>query len=474
MEMNPPFFFLFFAVFYRFQFAFIDISHLLFNILLPKEKLNRNLVSLLWQGNAGSKNKGRNEVSEAAHYRSSDMSDEWFYDPHRKEKFKMVIGGSKKEKHEQDSYRITQSGASVDEAAAIVMAVTRGVSPANARQHVAAPDSTLGVSRREALLGSSAGSFSSLQDQDSMPKLGSSYEAGTSLPLSGLDPPSKRASRTVDDVWIAKAIAKTAALAASREADSSEASLTKEQKLKAERLKRARLFSAMIKSGNPLTTTCSTATDQDSSLHICAGTDLAHKEREGSSVPDDAYLSSRTKSHGRGTDHVIIRDNREKHRLSSRNFDNNEDDDGNHKRHKSRHWSEHYSSSDHKHRKHHSSSDRVSRHHHKHHSSSEDEYRHRKKSHHHKDEDTLEDEDNEKKSYDKHRNKHHLRSQRNHVIEREVNRNKLDQSEISQKLSDQQQELNMPGSSDTKPTDAPTEVSRDLRERILTMLRENL
>ncbi|KAG6530761.1 hypothetical protein ZIOFF_004519 [Zingiber officinale] len=377
----------------------------------------------LIKGNARSKNKGRNEVSEAAHCRSSDMSEEWFYDPHRKEKFKMVIGGSKKEKHDQDSNRPTQSGASVDEAAAIVLAVTRGVSPANARQHVAAPDSTLGLSQREALLGSSAGSFSSLPDQDSMPKRGSSYEAGTSLHLSGLDPPSKRASRTVDDVWIAKAIAKTAALAASREADSSEASLTKEQKLKAERLKRARMFSAMIKSGNPLTTTCSAATDEDSSLHICAGTDIAHKEREGSSVPHDAN-----------------------------------DEDGNHKRHKSRQWSEHYSSSGRKHRKHHSSSDRVSRHH-KHHSSSEDEYRHRKKSHHHKDEDASEDEENEKKLYDKHRNKHHSRSQRNHLIEREMNRNKLDQPEIAQKLSNQQQELNMPGSSDTKSTNASTEVS---------------
>lgn len=446
----------------------------MFNILLPKEKLNGNTVSLLWQGNAGSKNKGRNEVSEAAHCRSSDLSEECFYDPHRKEKFKMVIGGSKKEKHEQDSNRTTQSGASVDEAAAIVMAVTRGVSPANARQHVAAPASTLGLSQREALLGSSAGSFSSLQDQDSMPKLGSSYEAGTSLPLSGLDPPSKRASRTVDDVWIAKAIAKTAALAASHEADSSEASLTKEQKLKAERLKRARMFSAMIKSGNPSTTICSTATDQDSSLHICSGTDLAHKEREGSSVPCEADISSRTKSHGKGSGHSISRDNREKHHLSSRNVDNNEEDDGNHKRHKSRHWSEHYSSNGRKHRKHHSSSDRVSRHHHKHHSSSEDEYRHRKKPHRHKDEeDSLEDEDNEKKLYDKHRNKHHLRSQRNHVIERGVNRNKLDLSEISQKLADQQQELNIPGSSDTKPTNASPEVSSGLRERILAMLREN-
>ncbi|XP_042461890.1 splicing factor, suppressor of white-apricot homolog isoform X2 [Zingiber officinale] len=447
-----------------------------FPFLVPSNQHHAYYLKVLeeaHQGNARSKNKGRNEVSEAAHCRSSDMSEEWFYDPHRKEKFKMVIGGSKKEKHDQDSNRPTQSGASVDEAAAIVLAVTRGVSPANARQHVAAPDSTLGLSQREALLGSSAGSFSSLPDQDSMPKRGSSYEAGTSLHLSGLDPPSKRASRTVDDVWIAKAIAKTAALAASREADSSEASLTKEQKLKAERLKRARMFSAMIKSGNPLTTTCSAATDEDSSLHICAGTDIAHKEREGSSVPHDANVSARTKSHGREIDQVISRDKRERHRLSSQNFDNNEDEDGNHKRHKSRQWSEHYSSSGRKHRKHHSSSDRVSRHH-KHHSSSEDEYRHRKKSHHHKDEDASEDEENEKKLYDKHRNKHHSRSQRNHLIEREMNRNKLDQPEIAQKLSNQQQELNMPGSSDTKSTNASTEVSSGLRERILAMLRENL
>lgn len=50
-----------------------------------------------------------------------------------------------------------------------------------------------------------------------------------------------------DDASIAKVMVKAAALAAAREADSSEACLSREEKLKAERLKRAKVFAALIK-----------------------------------------------------------------------------------------------------------------------------------------------------------------------------------------------------------------------------------
>lgn len=50
-----------------------------------------------------------------------------------------------------------------------------------------------------------------------------------------------------DDASVAKVMVKAAALAAAREADSSEACLSREEKLKAERLKRAKVFAALIK-----------------------------------------------------------------------------------------------------------------------------------------------------------------------------------------------------------------------------------
>lgn len=52
-----------------------------------------------------------------------------------------------------------------------------------------------------------------------------------------------------DDASVAKVMVKAAALAAAREADSSEACLSREEKLKAERLKRAKMFAALIKNG---------------------------------------------------------------------------------------------------------------------------------------------------------------------------------------------------------------------------------
>ncbi|WOL18430.1 hypothetical protein Cni_G27225 [Canna indica] len=471
------------------------------------------------QGNAGSRKKWQPEVTKESEVgrSSSDLSEGWSYDPHRKEKFKMFIGGSKKEKHDQQPAPATRSGVSMDEAAAIVLAATRGVSPANAPQHASVLESTARHIHGEAKHGSGIGSFC-FQAQHCPSKPASLPETGTSLSLSG-EQPSKRGSTTVDDVWIAKAIAKTAALVASCEADSSEASLTKEQKLKAERLKRAKMFAAMIKSGDPLSKMTSLATARNSSLDIStggssqsgAGSGHVAKEREGSSVPVDVEASGRVKSQEKNSGEVSLEYNyMQKRRSSSHDLDlKHEDTGGNHEQPKKRHRSEHsvhHSIGDGKHRKHHSSSkENRHRHHYKHHSSddeqpkkrhgsehsvhrsigdgkhrkhhsSDDEYRHRKGSHrsHHRDEETSEDDVWKNKLSNRHEKKHHSKSQRNHDnTEGERNATNLDQTDVSRRSFNFQRELNMP-SSDEQPATTTSEIPADLREKIRAMLSETM
>ncbi|XP_065050807.1 uncharacterized protein LOC135680658 isoform X3 [Musa acuminata AAA Group] len=458
-----------------------------FPFLLPSNQYHPYYLKVLEgarQGNTGSKKKVQADLTKESSrdHNSSDLSEGWLYDPHRKEKFKMVIGPPKKEKHDQQPTLAPQAGVSVDEAAAIVLAATRGVSSANAHQDISRPELAAGRTHREATHASSLGSYSFLQGWESIPKPASSHEEGTSLPSSNQQL-SNKGSNTDDDVWIAKAIAKTAALVTSCEADSSEASLTKEQKLKAERLKRAKMFAAMIKSGDPLSKLTGSITAQNSSLEISAagssrsgaGSDLLVKEREGSSVPFDAEVSGRSKFQERESDHDVSEEysNREKHQSCSRDL-KTDDMVESHKQSKKRHRSEHsinHRNGDKKHRKHPSSSkDKESRHRHKHHSSSEDEYGHRKhsRSHRrHKDEGTPEEK--ERTGSDGHRKKHHRRSQRNHDTDEEVNTTILDQSEVPQK-SNHQKVVNMPSA----PTDAATEVSKDLRAKIRAMLLETL
>ncbi|CAL9775476.1 unnamed protein product [Musa acuminata subsp. burmannicoides] len=458
-----------------------------FPFLLPSNQYHPYYLKVLEgarQGNTGSKKKVQADLTKesARDHNSSDLSEGWLYDPHRKEKFKMVIGVPKKEKLDQQPTLAPQAGVSVDEAAAIVLEATRGVSSANAHQDISRPELAAGRTHREATHASSLGSYSFLQGRESIPKPASSHEEGTSVPSSNQQL-SNKGSNTDDDVWIAKAIAKTAALVTSCEADSSEASLTKEQKLKTERLKRAKMFAAMIKSGDPLSKLTGSITAQNSSLEISAagssrsgaGSDLLVKEREGSSVPFDAEVSGRSKFQERESDHDVSEEysRREKHQSCSRDL-RTDDMVESHKQSKKRHRSEHsinHRSGDKKHRKHPSSSkDKESRHRHKRHSSSEDEYGYRKhsRSHRrHKDEGTPEEK--ERTGSDGHRKKHHRRSQRNHDTDEEVNTTILDQSEVPQK-SNHQKVVNMPSA----PTDAATEVSKDLRAKIRAMLLETL
>uniref|UniRef100_A0A2P2JW84 Uncharacterized protein MANES_03G133700 n=2 Tax=Rhizophora mucronata TaxID=61149 RepID=A0A2P2JW84_RHIMU len=291
---------------------------------------------------------------------ASDIS----YDAERKEKFKMVIGKSKKDGQDQPSKATQpQVGVSMDAtaAAAILQAATRGIK--NPNVEFLSKASVNGISKGLSGEGGEAASVSSQRPDQST-------EPGVSVP-------------------VAKAMAKTAAIVAADEADSSEASLTKEQKLKAERLKRAKMFAAMIKSGSaPLKTEPldRLSVDLPKSGFSGPGAEmicLAAREREGSSVlPDKNTADKIEKSEGKEPADSY-NERRSKRRYRSRSNRDEEKDGGEeeegeqggeedmdhkHSRKKRRNRDRH------KHRRRHSSSkDNYSRHKHKDDSMSDDE-----------------------------------------------------------------------------------------------------
>ncbi|XP_022753105.1 protein suppressor of white apricot-like [Durio zibethinus] len=284
------------------------------------------------------------------------------YESERKEKFKMVISKSKKDGQDPPSKATQpQIGVSVDAAAAaaILQAATRGIKNPN-----------LEILSKTSLNVSSQAS---------------SGEGGH-VPSFG------RNSGPVANV-----IAKTAAIAAASEADSSEACLTKEEKLKAERLKRAKMFAAMIKSGAaPLKTETLRGLSAEPPESGVSGSgmeggNLSRKEREGSSVALDVNTYDKNEKHEKiysGIDHNERRSKRKyrsrskRHEEDSRQEEEEEEEEkkgmDEHSGKKQRsHHSSHRSRDRHKHRKRHSSSkDRDSRRRHKHDSSSDDERGH--------------------------------------------------------------------------------------------------
>lgn len=468
-----------------------------FPFLLPSNQYHSYYLKLLQEareGPGGFKKKVQEAATkESADYdqNSAEPSEGWLYNLQRKEKFKMVIGGPKKDSQEPCSVPARQSGVSTDEAAAIVLAATRGVSPSNARQNVSIDESSLGRTHGEGGHASSMASLSSFKGQSLNSKPPSNNEGGVSLPASSGEM-KREGSGMIDDVWIAKAIAKTAAIVASSEADSSEASLTKEQKLKAERLKRAKMFAAMIKSGSHrIEESVNSATAPSGPLEASAAgsalsgadSDLATKEREGSSVPFDAEASDRVKSQEKGSnyDHERETKSRKNHHLRSKDRDHEEDLEENHKHSRKKHRSEHasgHSKDERKHRKSHSSSkDKESRHHQKHHSSSEDECRHRKRSrsrHHHKNHDISDDEDQERKRSGRHhKRKHNSHSERKET-EGEDDLATVGHAERTVRLLNRDQEAEKPAISDAQPSDATTEIPNELRAKIRAMLLETL
>ncbi|KAJ4975123.1 hypothetical protein NE237_000229 [Protea cynaroides] len=302
-------------------------------------------------------------------YSASDIP----FDSERKEKFKMV-GGSKRDAQGPPPKPIQQQcGVSVDTVAAILQAATRGLrNPEDILPNFGNPSSSRGRS----------------STQKPIPN----GEPSVSMPI--------ELSRSAghSERW---AIAKTAALAAACEADSSEASLTKEEKQKAERLKRAKMFAAMVKGGtappaNDLLPRLSAEPQIQCTLELNDVTlapnvsnlssgevDLLGRKREGSSVPVDANTSDRSKSETHDSDDDYNeRKSRKKHRSRSIRRDHKH----HHKKLRSHHSSSHRKD-EHKHRKRHSSLDyKESRRRHRYHShsSSEDEHKHRCRSEKHR------------------------------------------------------------------------------------------
>lgn len=331
------------------------------------------------------------------------------YDYDKKDKFRMVLGKSKKDgqdlppKVSQPQCEVTMDA---DAAAAILKAATSGIK--NPSLDLIPKLSGYGIGQ------------------------GRSDESGKSLSVESLHTSQRQSSTqrqtTVGEhivfVPVAKAIAKTAA----NEADSSEASLTREQMLKAERLKRAKMFAAMVKNGAaPLKPERlrSLSVEPPGSGTSSPGNEVvnpAGKEREGSSAPVDVDTSDEIEKFEKKT---VFEYNERRSRRSYRSRSKREDEeeeeeqeeeederDHKHSRKHRSHRPSRHSRDRHKHRKRHSfSKDRESRHHDKHGSDeySDDEDRHSRRRHKH----NSSSDDGEHRSSRK-RRKHHSSDDEEH------------------------------------------------------------
>ncbi|XP_031115509.1 protein suppressor of white apricot isoform X2 [Ipomoea triloba] len=303
------------------------------------------------------------------------------YELDKKEKFKMVIGKSKKESQEPlDKGQLQEHGFSVDAAAAaaILQAAARGIKNPN-----------IGILSKAAVNANSQGNTTD-------GSLGTITSSGHDNMTAG-----------------SRAIAKSNA-----EADSSETQLSKEQKLKAERLKKAKMFVAMLKNG---AAPRGVSMEPPESGLSGSGTELNHhgEQREGSSAPLDGDVSDQGGRLKPGDEYNERRSMR-KYRSRSGRHEVDEDGEGERKQQSTR--KEHYSSmknggeesedaKDHK---------RSKRKHHRSHYSDEDEasdkceeergHRHSRKKHHrshHSDEDEASDKYEEERGHRHSRKKHH-------------------------------------------------------------------
>ncbi|PKA64669.1 putative splicing factor 3A subunit 1 [Apostasia shenzhenica] len=436
-------------------------------------------------GTSKKKSEGRVRDPKINETDTADVSEGGFYDPQRKEKFKMVLGGQKKDSQDQHSV-LKQSGLSADEAAAVVLAATRGVSPGNTLQKKPVDDRhssrNSGATAEEATAivlaatrgrGPASASLDMSRDNDgrassigslqgSSLKLASNGIFGIPAPVSlsaSTSQSNKKDHSTASDVSVATVIAKTVALAASREADSSEAGLSKDQKLKAERLKRAKMFAALLKSGSyGISELANSVSSHDEhmepfaagSLQMRTDSDANTKEREGSSVPFDAEVSG-------------VKYEARKKRCSSSRGHYEDSDEDHHKHTRKKHYSSRHRDEQ-KHRKSHSSSKHHdARHHNKHRSSSGDEHRHRKTSEHHNCDSSSKEEDDKRMS-DKHRRKHRS-------LEKQVD---VDHSKGPLESFPGPGEDKDILASDSRPSSESAEIPNDLRAKIRAMLLETL
>ncbi|KAK4398545.1 hypothetical protein Sango_1330000 [Sesamum angolense] len=310
-----------------------DSKHGRFPFLLPSNQYHSYYLKVLQTGqesrvNVKSLYSGKDDlVGRRTDKKASVLKEKDFsldsavcdmpFESDRKEKFKMVIGKSKKETQETESKGTQQEcGITVDAAAAaaILQAATRGIK--NSNLHIissTSPGVQVHVNSSEGMQPGNLGSLPSSRPDNAFEKSGQSESHNFS-------------------VVATKAIARTVA----GEADSAEAHLTKEQKLKAERLKKAKMFVTMLKSGEvPFkagTSRGSSLEPLDSGVSRSASeVNLDGKEREGSLAPVDLDMPATGAKHEKnyfGEEHA--------ERLSKRKYrsraggceDVDEDDDG--------------------------------------------------------------------------------------------------------------------------------------------------
>ncbi|XP_004491423.1 uncharacterized protein [Cicer arietinum] len=270
-----------------------DRAHGRFPFLLPSNRYHSYYLKVLQTAEEESKLPGKGyqkhnpagragDTNTAVHEENDSLSigsmdSDLPNDMDRKEKFKMIIGKSKKDgqdptlKNSQSQTTISMDAAAT---AAILQAATRGIKNPKLEFFTKTSSGNGGNL-------SSSGSLHSSQLQGFVQHRNLNLEGRASVP-------------------VAKAIAETVAIAAAGEADSSEAHMTKEQKLKAERLKRAKMFAAMIKSGvGAFKSELPRALSVEPPGSGLSGSDaevgnFAGKEREGSSVPFDADNSDKS------------------------------------------------------------------------------------------------------------------------------------------------------------------------------------
>jgi hypothetical protein len=407
---------------------------------------------------------------------SAEPSEKQLHDEQGKSRFQIVVGVKK-----EPPRKVT-----ADEAAAIVMTATRGLGTANDSRDTLkeARDSVRPLVSNDRT--SSFGSFSSLQDRDAPSKHTSNSETDASLMNSGQL--KKDSTGIIDDDWITNTIAKAAAVAASKEADSSEATMTKEQKLKAERLQRAKMFAAIIKSGSSKIDDLATVADPIIESAKAPPADVMNvsapdmppvaKEREVSSVPFEREGSITAKERRNSDDERNgLRKYRKKHYPDS-DVDENDSEESykpSRKRHRSEHSRGHNKDvHNHKHKSH--CKDGESRHRRHQHISSDDEHEHRssKSRHRHRDHDDYSYGDDGHRRSRRHRRDHHSGSKRNY----EDDQDQIEQTrgclEASPSTSSPKIKSEKPPIDTTQSTEGATEVPNNLRAKIRAMLLETL
>lgn len=252
-----------------------DSKHGRFPFLLPSNQYHPYYLKVLQKAQEskvhGSEKRSSLKGSDSTSLRSAEYDLPYVLD--KKEKFKMVIGKSKKET--QDSLTRTseqEAGVNVDAAAAaaILQAATRGIK--NPNLSIISGSSKNGDSQGHSSEGAQTSSF-------------------LNLPPSGPNIVGQKSDRRMGhsvSIPKVKEIAKSAAVEAASEADSSEAHLSKEQKLKAERLRRAKMFVSLLKGGAAPVKRDSLGGSVEPQESAVSGSvtevNVATKEREGSAA----------------------------------------------------------------------------------------------------------------------------------------------------------------------------------------------